>query len=54
MLRNAKSVTTVATSAELKNEHYYKRLWLAFRNVDVPRRMWLDELEKSIKKYGQA
>lgn len=34
----------VATRAELKNEHYYRRLWLAARNISLSRRRWLDEL----------
>lgn len=28
----------------LLSEHYYRRLWLAVRNMNIPRRQWLDEL----------
>lgn len=51
MLCNRKRVTTVATSAELKNEHYYRRLWVAARNIELPRRMWLDELAACFRDY---
>ena len=35
----------VATNAELMNEHYYRRLWIAVRNISIPRRDWLDGLD---------
>ncbi len=44
MLCKNKRVITVATNAELLNEHYYRRLWLAVRNLSLPRRHWLDEI----------
>lgn len=39
-----KRVIIVATKEELLNEHYYRRLWLASRNMSIPRRGWLDEI----------
>ena len=39
-----KRVIIVATNSELLNTHYYKRLWLAARNISIPRRGWLDEI----------
>lgn len=44
MLCKHKRIVTVATTAELKNEHYYRRLWLAARNIQYGRRKWPDEL----------
>lgn len=35
----------------LLSEHYYRRLWLATRNVDIPRRDWLDELADAFRDY---
>ena len=40
----AKRIVYVCTDAELKNPHYYNRLWLGARNLKLPRRKWLDEL----------
>ncbi len=41
---SGRPVVYVATDAELRNEHYYRRLWMAFRSQEIPRREWLDEL----------
>ena len=41
---NAKRVVYVCTDAEIRNEHYYRRLWLAVKNLKISRRQWLDEL----------
>ena len=35
----------------LLSEHYYKRLWLAVKNLDIPRREWLDELADTFRDY---
>ena len=51
MLCNIKRVTTVATTAELKNYHYYRRLWIAARNLELPRRRWLDEIAACFRDY---
>ncbi len=39
----------VATNAELMNAHYYRRLWIAVRNITIPRRDWLDELADTFR-----
>ena len=44
MLCKRKKVVRVATTAELRNPHYYRKLWIAARNLDIPRRAWLDVL----------
>ena len=44
MLSKPKRTITVATNAELLNKHYYRRLWLAARNMGIPRRKWLDTI----------
>lgn len=35
----------------LFSEHYYRRLWLATRNVNVARRDWLDELADTFRDF---
>ncbi|MGH1439762.1 MAG: hypothetical protein ACRBBR_06600 [Cellvibrionaceae bacterium] len=52
MQRNIKYLITVATSAELMNEHYYRRLWIATKNIGVLRRDWLDELANTFRDYN--
>lgn len=49
MLYNKKRVVYVATDAEILNEHYYRRLWIAARNINIPRRSWLDEIANCIR-----
>jgi len=44
MLCKRKRVVRVATTAELRNPHYYRRLWVAARNTEVSRRKWIDVL----------
>lgn len=51
MLCKKKEVIFVATKAELQTEHYYRRLWLAARNISLPRRGWLDELAACLYEY---
>lgn len=36
----------------LLSEHYYRRLWLATKNSDVPRRVWLDELANTFRDFN--
>ena len=33
------------------SEHYYRRLWLAVRNTNIPRRDWLDELADTFRDF---
>ncbi len=35
--------------AILLSEHYYRRLWLAVKNVRIPRRAWLNELADVVR-----
>jgi len=51
MLCKNNRVVTVATKSELLNEHYYRRLWLAARNISIPRRGWLDEIADCFCQY---
>ena len=39
----------VATKAELLNFHYYARLWISVKNLNIPRRDWLDELANAFR-----
>jgi hypothetical protein len=50
MLPEKKRVITVASNAELLNKHYYSRLWLATRNLKLPRRAWLDLIAETFVK----
>jgi len=34
----------VTTDDELKDEHYYRRLWIVARNLKIPRRGWPDAI----------
>ena len=52
MLKKNKRVVRVATMAELTNQHYYRRMWMAVKNVDIGgRRKWLDELAACFRDY---
>ncbi len=35
----------------IASEHYYRRLWLATKNLQIPRRDWLDELADTFRDY---
>ena len=35
----------------LLSEHYYRRMWLATRNINISRRDWLDELADTFRDY---
>lgn len=41
----------VATRHQLNDPQYYKRLWLAARNLSLPRREWLDAIADAIRDY---
>lgn len=49
MFYESKQVVVVATDAELLSEHYYRRLWMAARNIKISRREWLDELADCLR-----
>lgn len=41
----------VASIDDLRCEHYYRRLWLATKNMNIARRDWLDEIADAIRDY---
>ncbi|MEW8626262.1 MAG: hypothetical protein AB2551_10960 [Candidatus Thiodiazotropha sp.] len=49
-----KRLVVVATDAELLSEHYYRRLWMAAKNVPVSRRGWLEELANCLRDTGDV
>lgn len=51
MLAKYKKLIRVATRAELRDMHYYRRLWVAFNNLNVSRRDFLDELAATFRDY---
>jgi len=51
MLCNTCPVIYVATDAELTGPDYYRRLWLAVRNADIPRRGWLDAIADALRDF---
>lgn len=44
MLCKRNKIVRVATTSELRNPHYYRRLWIAARNMDISRRNWINTL----------
>ncbi len=46
-----RGIICVATDTELHNEHYYKRLWIAARDLSaqISRRQWLDEISNCLR-----
>lgn len=44
-----KQTFTLIHPEVLLSEHYYRRLWLAVKNVGIPRRAWLDELADTLR-----
>lgn len=46
---NNKRVVYVATDADILNEHYYRRLWIAAKNIEISRREWLDEIADCLR-----
>ncbi|NQZ11497.1 MAG: hypothetical protein HRT35_30465 [Algicola sp.] len=44
-------VVYVADKVELLNKHYYRRLWIAARNMPIPRRAWLDEIADAFVQF---
>lgn len=41
----------VATKSELKQNIYYRRLWMATRSIIIPRRQWLDEIADTLRDF---
>ncbi len=51
MHANKHRVVYVATQTELVNPVYYRRLWIATRNIPIPRRGWLDEIADTLRDF---
>ena len=51
MQKQQKRIVLIATKEELTNEQYYRRLWLATRNVKISRRSWLDEIADTFRDF---
>ncbi len=51
MLSQPVCVVYVATRSELVRKSYYRRLWIAARNLKVPRRAWLDEIADTLRDF---
>lgn len=51
MLSQPVSVVYVATHSELMRKSYYRRLWIAARNLHIPRRAWLDEIADTLRDF---
>lgn len=51
MLSNNKRTVYLASSEELNSESYYRRLWMATRNISIPRRDWLDEIADTFRDF---
>ena len=45
------TIITVASDAQLRTPIFYRRLWLAIRNVPIQRRDWLDELADTFRDF---
>ncbi len=48
MLVQEKIAITVASKAELMSSCYSRRLWLAARNLSIPRRQWPDVIADTV------
>ncbi len=51
MQLQVKRVVMVASDAQLSNRHYRRRLWMAARNLKIPRRRWFDALADVIYNF---
>lgn len=52
MLSSNKRVIYLATPDELNSESYYRRLWMATKNISIPRRNWLDEIADTLRDFN--
>jgi len=41
----------VASTEIFASGHYYRRLWIATRNISIPRREWLNEIADALRDY---
>ena len=44
-------IITLTRPSTILSDSYYKRLWLAVRNLNIPRRNWLDELADTFRDF---
>jgi hypothetical protein len=51
MQSKRKRVVFVATTTELNTPSYYRRLWIATRNISIARRSWLDEISNALRDF---
>ena len=51
MLSSNKRTVYLAAPEELQRESYYRRLWMATRNISIPRRDWLDEIADAFRDF---
>lgn len=51
MLSSNKQTVYLATLEELNSESYYRRLWMATKNISIPRRDWLDEIADTFRDF---
>ena len=51
MLENRDPTIALTHPTILLSEHYYRRLWLAVRNIKITRRDWLDEIADLLRDY---
>ena len=49
MNQRKKKIYYLTPPETLLSEHYYRRLWLAVRNLGIPRREWLDVLADRLR-----
>lgn len=52
MIYCVKQTLSLTPPEVLLSEHYYRRLWLAVINVELPRRDRLDELADTFRDFG--
>lgn len=48
---SSKSIITLTSPDVLRSPIYYRSLWLAVRNIDIPRRDWLEELANTFRDF---
>ncbi|WP_158657796.1 hypothetical protein [Agarilytica rhodophyticola] len=51
MISDTKRVIYIATREELSCHCYYLRLWMAVKNINISRRLWLDELADTFRDF---
>lgn len=52
MNQRNRRIIYVASKEQLSDAQYYRRLWLATRNIGISRRDWLDAIADAIRDFG--